>query len=422
MTIPISTAYSRIIEWAAALILIAYPSLMFAVKGGMNGSFLLLLILSIVVLLFRPREMQSVIWDREVTFYLLAMSALPLAIFLSQSYHQHYDGHPYDAATRFLLAVPVFLLLRRVRLDVVALVQYGFPVAAIIGCLMLKDLGGGRSGIATLDLIHFGDFELILGMLSLLSINWTGRDAVLIRSLKILGFVAGIYASIASGSRGGWIALPVFALIFMYFKFGRLSLKAISSMLLVLVMAGFLAYASSQAIHHRADETMSDLMTFQHGNLDTSTGIRLQLYKVAAEVVSENPIFGVGPQGFALEMDVMLKEGKITPMAADLGKGEVHNELLSKTAGMGIFGFVALLLIYLVPLRVFYRAARATSAQVRQAGLLGFGFVCGFMVFGLTVEVLNLTMAAAFYSLTVAVMLAACLNIHHGEQCSSDTL
>jgi hypothetical protein len=42
-------------------------------------------------------------------------------------------------------------------------------------------------------------------------------------------------------------------------------------------------------------------------------------------------------------------------------------------------------------------------------------FVSGIFVFGLTVEFLNLTMAAAFYSFTVAALLAACYNVHHGE-------
>lgn len=59
---------------------------------------------------------------------------------------------------------------------------------------------------------------------------------------------------------------------------------------------------------------------------------------------------------------------------------------------------------------------RSKTVQIRHSGMLGLLFVSGFMVFGLTVEVLNLTMAAAFYSLTVAVLLAACLNVHHGEQ------
>ena len=350
-----------------------------------------------------------------MTSYLLAMAAMLVAIFISQSYHHHYSGHPYDAASRFLLSVPIFMLLLRLRFSVVTAVQYGFPLAAIAGCAMLKPIVQGRYGIATLDLIHFGDFQLMLAVLSLASINWTGRDAMWLKSLKIIGFMAGIYASILSGSRGGWMALPVFLLIFAYFRLGKLSLKIMTILLLTLVMTGCLAYFANQTIQQRVDETINNLTEFSGGNRDTSTGIRLQLYRAAAEIIAQHPIFGVGPEGFKDEMDAMQQSGKITPLAAELGKGEVHNELLSKTAGLGLPGLLAMLMIYLVPLRIFYRALRANSVQIRQSGMLGLIFVSGFMVFGLTVEVLNLTLATAFYSLTVAVLLAACLNIHHGE-------
>ena len=414
--------YIRAVSSGAALLLAAYPSAMFAVKGGMNGAFLLLLILALAVLVVRPGKLPRVVWDREVTLYLVAMSALPFAIFLSQSFHQHYDGHPYDAASRFLLAVPVFLLLRRLRFEVLAVVQYAFPLATIIGCLMIRPLPGGRLGIPTLDLIHFGDFALVLGVLSVLSIDWAGRDALLVRILKVSGLAAGIYASVVSGSRGGWIALPVFLLIYLSFRQVRMQPKMIAAMLLALAATLMVVYTTTPAIQQRVEATVSDIAALRHGNLDTSTGVRLQLYQAALDVIAHNPVFGVGPEGFSQEMDARLAAGKLTPMAAELGKGEVHNELLAKTAGLGLFGLLAILLIYLVPLSVFYRTARAASAQARQAGLLGFVFVSGFMVFGLTVEVLNLTMAAAFYSLTVAVLLAACLNIHHGEHNSPDTL
>lgn len=414
--------YTRLVEATVALLLILYPGAMFAVKGGMNGSFLLLLLLSLVVLVMWPREMQSQRWNREMTGYLLAMAALPIAIFLSQSYHQSYNGHPYDAASRFLLAVPIFLLLKRMRFNVLAAVQYGFPVAAIAGFVMLKPIADGRYGITTLDLIHFGNFELVLGFMSALSINWTGRDELLLKMLKVAGFLTGIYASIASGSRGGWIALPVFLLIFINFRYEKVPPKALISALLMLIMVGFFGYTFSDKIHHRTTELGSELAAFQHGNPDTSTGVRLQLFKAAVVVIIENPVFGVGPDGFAREMDPMMKAGEVTPMAAELGKGEVHNEILSKAAGLGVFGLIAILSIYLVPLRTFYRAMRSKSTRIRQAGMLGLVFVSGFMVSGLTAETLNLTMAAAFYSLTVAVLLAACLNINHGEQVSPDNL
>ena len=413
--IRVESRYKGLVETSAAFLLLIYPSLMFAVKGGMNGAFLLLLLLS--VLAYRPRAMQP--WNREMTFYFLAMASMPLAIFLSQSYHHHYSGHPYDAASRYLLAVPIFILLQRVRFNVVAMVQYAFPLATIAGCLMLRPIDDGRYGISTLDLIHFGNFELVLGVLSVLSVDWTGRDKLLVRVLKIIGFLAGIYASIVSGSRGGWIAVPIFLMIFIYFRLGRISTKTLLAVPLVLIMGGGIVYTASHEIHHRVDEVFSDFTSLHHGNPDTSTGIRLQLFKAAADIFVQNPVFGVGPEGFAKEMDPMLKTGKITPLAADLGKGEVHNELLSKAAGMGMLGLIAMLSIYLVPCRIFYQAMRSDTDQVRQAGMLGLIFVGGFMMFGLTAETLNLTMATAFYSLTVAVLLAACLNIQYDKPFSA---
>lgn len=77
-----------------------------------------------------------------------------------------------------------------------------------------------------------------------------------------------------------------------------------------------------------------------------------------------------------------------------------------------MFELVAILAIYFVPFRLFWRATKSAVAAVKCAGILGITFVSGFFVFGLTVEVLNL--ATAFYSFTVAVLLAACYNVHHG--------
>ncbi len=410
-----SQTHQILIDRLAALLLLVYPSLMIAVKGGMNGIFLLLLLISISALIFRPSRMPSIVWDKETVLYLAAMAALPVAIFLSQIYHHQYSAHPYDAASRFLLAVPIFMLLRRVRFKVVAMVQYGFPLGAIIGWVMAKDVGG-RIGTPFLDVIHFGDFELILGVLSALSINWTGRDSIALRILKILGLLAGVYASIQSGSRGGWLAMPFLFALILYFKVGKVAVKSMLAMLLLVLTASFSAYLFNPQIHQRVDQVVNDVAAFHQGNHDTSTGVRLQLYKAAVLVFVRNPIFGVGPEGFKLEMEAMQQSGELTATAAELGRGEVHNDILSKAAGMGIWGLIAILLIYGAPLKIFIHAVRHGSVRSRQAGILGIAYVSGFVVFGLTVEILNLTMAAAFYSFTVAVLLAASLNVHHDEQ------
>ena len=242
----------------------------------MNGVFLFMLLLAVAVWLVRPAGMNAVMWRDEWTTYAVAMLAMSAAIFISQSYHQHITAHSYDAASRYWLAIPVFLLLQRMRLSVFTVLQFAFPVAAITGLLLAKDLEDGRSGIVTLDLIHFGDFELMLGILSLFSIDWFGRDKLPLRILKIAGFIAGLAASFASGSRGGWLAIPVFIIIFIYFKAAWFSPRNLAFSAIAGTLIATLLYSP---FHQRMNQLVTDVTTYDHGNRDTATGIRWQLYK-----------------------------------------------------------------------------------------------------------------------------------------------
>ena len=406
--------YFHFVEKAAALLLLAYPVLMLTVKGGMNAVFLFMLLLALAVWMVRPAGMSAVAWKPEWTAYVAAMFLLSFAILASQMAHQNITAHPHDAASRYWLAIPIFLLLQRLPLRVIGMLQYAFPLGAIGGLLMAKKYAGALI-ISTLDKIHFGDFELILGMLSLFSLNWLGRDIPALRLLKILGCIAGVWASLASGSRGGWLAIPLFIGLFFYFSMGKLSLKMITASLLAATLVMAAGYFAISTFNQRVNALAHDVVVFDQGNRDTSTGVRWQLYKAAADVFYRHPFAGVGPEGFASEMQPMVEAGKLTPRAAYLGRGEVHNDILAKAAGMGALGLAAILAGYLVPLRLFWRATKSGSDRVRRSGILGVVFVSGVFVFGLTVEFLNLTMATAFYSFTVAVLLAACYNVHHGE-------
>lgn len=412
------TRYHFSVEIFASLLLLSYPILMLAVKGGMNGTFLFMLLLAIFVWVVRPSSLPSVVWQHAWTPYVVAMLSLSIAIFISQSAHQSYTGHPHDAASRFWLAIPIFLLLQRLHLNVFATLQIAFPVAAITGFLLASNYAaeGARWRLSTMDEIHFGDFEMLLGVLSLLSINWLGRDKIPLKTLKLLGFVAGLAASFASGSRGGWLAIPLFVVIFIYFKTTKISPRMIVAALFLVISLSIPLYFFNAQFGQRVDVSVAEITAlYRHENSFSSLSNRSRLFKAAVEIFLRHPIVGVGPEGFALEMQPLVEKGELTPLDAEYGRGEVHNDILSKATGMGIFGLIAMLAIYFVPLRFFWRATKSVVADVRCAGILGLTFVSGFFVFGLTLEVLNLTMAAAFYSFTVAVLLAACYNIHHGE-------
>lgn len=409
--------YLSNVETAIRLLLLAFPILMLTASGGMNAVLFISVLIALLVKLSPPATLVKVEWRREWWPYVGAMFAVTIAIFISQLYHQNFSVPHYDGPTRYWIAIPVFLLFYRLDLRVFDTLQYAFPLAAIVGWGFASDDVYGNSGISLplLDKIRYGDFMLLLSMLSLLAIDWLGRDVWHVRVLKWTGFGVGLFAVFQSGTRGALLAIPIFAAIYFVSKRGRLTVKTllIGIMLGATIIGG--AYLANPTVQKRAQEMVSDATTFNQGNRDTSIGIRWQLYGAAVEIISEHPIFGVGTGGYALQMAPMAAAGKITPMAAELGRGEVHNDILKKTADMGMFGLVALLAVYLVPLSMFRKACRSDSMQIRRAAMMGMFFVSGFMVFGLTAEVLNLTMTISFYSFTVAVLLAYCHNIHHKQ-------
>lgn len=59
---------------------------------------------------------------------------------------------------------------------------------------------------------------LLLGFLSLFSVNWIRMDHPIVKLLKIIGLIAGLSISVLSGARGGWVAIPVFVFVFIYFR------------------------------------------------------------------------------------------------------------------------------------------------------------------------------------------------------------
>ena len=398
---------SPIHEYLIGAVLLCYPVLLFLIQGGMNGCIFLLTILSLFVLF---RKGSKIKLDRTEWAFAITMSSGLIVILISQVYHQDLNARYFDSASRFLLAVPLLLAFRHISIKTLSLVQYAFPmgaIAAFIVVILNDSTVRYNASTSFINHIHLGDLALMLGILSVFSINWIKTDHLMIKVFKIIGLMAGLTVSIVSSTRGGWIAIPVFVMVFISFRSKK---KIISKMALALLLTGaigMMGYLFVDPIHQRLWMIYSDFNLFTVGNADTSIGVRLQLWKVALHLIVENPIFGVGADGFGRAMNEVSASGLITPFAADLGKGEVHNEILANTVRFGLLGLLFILAIYSVPFYLFLRAAKVGNHQQTGAAMMGMCVTLGFFVFGLTVETFNLKMTAAFYSLTVAVLLAA---------------
>jgi O-antigen ligase len=400
---------SPVITRIVMLILLSYPILLLTVQGGMNGLLFLLVIVSLYHLFRSPAFSTTSLWDGYSISFAIAMSSPILAVFLSEAYHGSFSAPPFDGPSRFLLAIPVFLALRQIEIRTIVILQYGLPLGALsaLFAAMIAWPNWARNNLYFVNSIHFGDLALMLGFLSLFSTNWERRDSTPVFILKICCGLIAICIAVLSDARGGWVAFPVLSYIWWMSHISKSSWpKRLGAALFVLLIV-LICYKLIGNVQQRMDLIYQDLADFQRGNKDTSIGIRLQLWQAACHLFSEQPFFGVGPGGFAQMMTPLSNSGLVSPMAASLGRGEVHNEILAKASELGIFGLMSIVSVYAMPLIIFIHAMPSKISQERSAAFMGICLVAGFFIFGLTVEIFNLKMTVSFYSLTVAVLLAA---------------
>jgi O-antigen ligase len=410
------------------LIVLSCPALTIAVKGGANGSLMLAAALSLWVLLRQPRPAAGAALGGDaqaLRAYALAMAAPVWVLLAVQSLH----GGPWavgavSSSARFLLAVPLVIVAARIGLRLAPWADASFALGALgAGAVMLlapREWSPGRWGSAFLDPINFGGLAVLLGVLSLLSVDWRRRDPLPLRLLKIGGFAAGLGASIPTGARGPWLAMlvliAVLALTTLRGRRPALRVALWGS----LAAAMLVAFATVDALRGRFDLMAADLGGFfWGGERDTSPGIRLQIWRAALLAFAERPLLGLGGGGFAAAVDGYLAAGVLSPLAAEAARAEMHNSYLAYATDFGLPGLLAVTAVFAVPAAAFARGLGGDPLR-RRAALMGLVVVTLYAACAISVDVFKLKMMAAFYAAATAFLAAMALggpagNGQHGQ-------
>lgn len=394
-----------------SILLFLFPILLLTVKGGMNTIFFLLLILALLNFAFGQVPSIKPLGVSLAWLFVAFISPL-LAVFFSQVGHQQFSFAAYDSVSRLIFSIPILLYLRKFDIRNLAIFQYSVTLgllAALFAIYLLPSHAaqGNLASTYFVNHIHLGDLALALGILAALSSNWQGKDHWGVLLLKIIGIGLALFISARSGARGGWLSLPVVLLIWYSFHHKKRFSIGLTGFFISLAVATSLgAYWGVDMIHNRIDAIASDLASFSQGNKDTSIGIRFQLWQAALKLFIENPFYGVGYDGFYFSAIHLKDLGIISQEAAYLASAEVHNEILGHAVRFGTLGLVSILLVYLVPLIIFLHCSRTTKPELRTASIIGISLISAFFIFGLTVEIFNLKMTIAFFSLMLAILLA----------------
>lgn len=312
-----------------------------------------------------------------------------------------------DRPIRFLLAVPVLLLILRFPPKLTAL-WLGLAAGASLagGWAAWQKFGEGvwRAGGYT-HVIQFGNLSMLMGVLCFAGMGWAfvqPRFRYAYAGLMACGGVMGMLGSLLSGSRGGWIGLPVVAYV-LYRAYCRQFSNALKiGVLASVVIAGLLVYSVPQTgVQSRVNDALNDLSLYYSGeNRDTSLGLRFEMWRGASQLIAERPLLGWGEMGYAEAMQQLGDQQVITQQASEFG--HAHNEYIDAFAKRGIIGLVVLLSIYLVPLRLFASGLQHANLEIRSLAVAGTLLAVGYIDFGLSQTFLAHNSGVMFYPFWLA--------------------
>ncbi|MFT6404821.1 MAG: O-antigen ligase [Marinomonas primoryensis] len=396
--------FSAFVWFSAALTF----ALSLGISSGYGIGTVLIFLSSSALCVLKPKLSEFTKEDR-VLFSIFALYAIAMFVF---AYLDGWHVRELDRPSRFILALPVMLLL----LKLVGRVQwlwFGVVLGAILAFTLAvyerSVLGLGRAQ-GSQHPIMFGNIGMMLGLISFVSsMYFLAKKRYLWLALGIVGGLCGIGASVLSASRGGWVALPLIGFFLLWQSRFLLGKKTLVGALATSVFLIVVAVAVPQTgIKDRIDEAVSDVVKYDTGvDKKTSVGLRFEMWKAALIMFKSSPFIGVGEYGSVSVKTRIVEEGIVS--AEVLGYSHAHNEYINALGLNGIVGFIFLMGIYLIPLKLFLKKIRQypDNWNVKSYAMAGALVPMSYMDFGLSQVMFSHNIGVMMYAFPIVYFWAA---------------
>ncbi len=405
-----------------SLSLFAMPALVLTVHHGVNIAAIPILVLSLTVLQFKYSVKISL--NKREKILIFSLLLLPLVMALDVTLRDLRLRYV-DYYLRFIIVLPMFFALRKIKVNLTSLVT-GILMGSIGGGItaLYQNYYLHRSSLSeygTLGYmikINFGNISLLLAMMSLAGLFLVSevRFKKTYIIISLLAFILGMTGSILSGSRGGWIALPFFIIMFFIYFPGKRNIKILSCLMLILGM--FVIYNSNGHVKSRINLAYMNTESYFSSNTltatETSAGTRLELWKAGWSLVTEHPLSGIGSGQFKDALKEKINTGEIKKIKLF---SHVHNESLQILVSTGIVGFLAYLILYVGSGYFFYSSLTAShSNKIRYVSFMGLMTVGAYFIFGLTNYSFGHHLMVLFFAVMIVIFSGTISSIEYQEK------
>lgn len=208
--------------------------------------------------------------------------------------------------------------------------------------------------------IHFGDLSVMLGLMGLCAWNLPVRNRWIFRSWLLLTCVAGLLASVLSGTRGAWLTLGVVVIAYLAYMVASRQYRLLLAVLAAItLLSGVATMLPSLRVLDRVHTAVTEVKAFDASRqANTSVGARLQMWQQAWHLYRQKPLLGWQHDGYLAQQKQAIANKQLDPAMAEFD--HPHNELLNAAAKQGTIGVLALLLAYIGPALLFLRWFRAS--------------------------------------------------------------
>lgn len=249
-----------------------------------------------------------------------------------------------------------------------------------------------------MNAIPFGNLSLLVGFLALAAMlgrlsRRPPRPSTWLTVMLGLAALGGFAASLLSGTRGGWVAVPLLAWLgYRAFRvvFPRRQIRLVAAVS-VLLLGGLVAMTAitGYGVSDRIAKAVDDVEDyFLEEDTGSSVGLRLEMWQAGAWLFIDRPLLGWGEGRLQEARDDLVAQGRLNPGVSHYD--QLHSDIIDTAARRGLVGVGVLLMLYGVPAWLFARyLRRCRDAQGRTLALSGLMISVAFVDFGLTQSMLR---------------------------------
>lgn len=193
--------------------------------------------------------------------------------------------------------------------------------------------------------------------------------------------LASIFVLVLHGSRGTWLGLPIVLISFFFhfykFDFKKSFLMVFFSFIFIIVNVVW----DESPIKNRVKQLSEDKSQLIQENYQTSSGVRVFLWKESWEIFKENKVIGVSAYGIEKHNCELKDSGKLPSCFQHM-----HNIFFHELAANGLLGLLGLVFVYGAILYFFISKFLTyfNNFNIRGYSLLGIVYVIYYLICGLT--------------------------------------